>query len=39
MHTTPLSACLGRFYSNLARKVYKNQPKGIIMIISNILIV
>jgi len=29
MHTTQLSACLRRNYSNLARKVYKNQPKAI----------
>jgi len=34
-----LSACFRRNRSNLARKVYKKkQPKGIIVIISNIMI-
>jgi len=38
MHTTHLGACLHRNYSNLAQKVYKKKPKGIIVIISNIVI-
>jgi len=39
MHTTHLSACLHKNYSYLARKVYKkNNPKGIIVIILNIVI-
>jgi len=38
MHTTHLGACLHRNYSNLAQKVYKKQPKRIIVIIPNIMI-
>ena len=38
MHTTPLSACLHRNYSDWHEKYTKKQPKGIIVIILNIVL-